>query len=87
MPSPRDDQERRHQENIRAISRVEKSVDGLCDRVTLVELKVPAQLEVRLDRLEQADKRKDIWTGAAIVAAVSGFGAAVWSLITNGHKP
>lgn len=47
-------------------------------RVLKVELKLPANLPVRLDRLEQDKKRQALWTGAGIVA---GLGALVTLLV------
>jgi len=41
--------------------------------------------KIRLDRLEQADERRKLWVGAAIVAGVGSVVASVWASLTGHH--
>lgn len=41
--------------------------------------------KIRLDRLEQAEDRRKVWVGAAIVAGVSAVGASLWNILTGHH--
>jgi len=43
-------------------------------------------LVIRVDRLEQAQETRKVWTGTAVAAAVSGLGTAVWLFIKAAAK-
>lgn len=57
---------------------------GLIVRFNQLCSRVPDELGLRLDRLEQSESRRNKWTAAAGTTALGAILMALWSLITTG---
>lgn len=70
--------------------RVEHKLDGLCKRFDRVEKFLTGTLDTeglvtRVKRVEEAEKVRRRWTGAAIVAAITAAVGSLWQMLTVGR--
>ncbi len=60
---------------------------GLIVKVDRIEQRLPHKLEVRLDRLEVSEARRQKLTWSAVGAAVTALIGAAWALLTGRGTP
>jgi len=69
------------------LTRIEKKIDRLDQLITGGD-SPNSGIIVRMDRIEQAEKRRNAWMLAAIGASTTAIVSAAWKWITtSGHTP
>lgn len=59
------------------LDRVTKFIDG--------DSEPERGAKIRLDRLEQAEERRKVWVGAAIVAGIGAVATSIWNVVSGHH--
>lgn len=72
------------QEHMSLIPSMSKKLEALDISINGCDEEPEKGIKVRLDRLEQTEKRRDWWITSALGASISAIGVSLWNLLRKG---
>lgn len=66
------------------IGKLDSRLDDINQKLAVLNERLPKQLPIRLDRLEQSEKSRSFWTRTAVGASLAAAATTAWNLITTG---